>query len=327
MTDVAKLANDTYRATLRSTYVDGVDTTLAVTAIPTNTPTYITIGWNTEYETVFEITGTSGTNSSNYALTGITKIKGYSGNLPENSAVNCLNHEEFFNQWSEIIAIIQAVISYTSVDSYVNYLEATNAITTEAPEISAAGTDTNIDIKLTPKGSGAIDVSGVTDYENNVTADDDIPNKKYIDDAIAALSAGYSTCRGADLGDVTIAADEVYEVHGSVLTITNPSVGAVDIVASYTSYYSVANEVTNISAFSKVEISTDGGSTWNTGSEIWTQTAGDTDQDRILMANAHFRNNVTPTGDIQVRVQVKGDKNAGAPAFQEGTLIVNVTER
>lgn len=97
------LANDKYRATLRSTFIDGVDTTLNVTAIPTNLPTLVTVGWNTQYETVFSITGTSGTNSSNYALTGLTKIKGYSGNLPENIAVNCLNHEEFFNQFSQVV--------------------------------------------------------------------------------------------------------------------------------------------------------------------------------------------------------------------------------
>lgn len=101
--DTLAKANDKYRATLRSTFVDGVDTTLNVTAIPTNLPTIVTVGWNTQYETVFRITGTSGTNSSNYALTGITKIKGYSGNLPENLAINCLNHEEFFNQYATAV--------------------------------------------------------------------------------------------------------------------------------------------------------------------------------------------------------------------------------
>lgn len=100
---MTNLANDKYRATLRSTFVDGVDTVLNVTAIPANLPTLVTVGWNTQYETVFAITGTSGTNSSNYALTGITKIKGYDGNLPENLAVNCLNHEEFFNQFAQVV--------------------------------------------------------------------------------------------------------------------------------------------------------------------------------------------------------------------------------
>ena len=107
--DTPALANDKYRATLRSTFIDGVDTTLAVTAIPANLPTLVTVGWNTQYETVFRVEGTSGTNSSNYALTGVTKIKGYSGNIPENSAVNCLNHEEYFNQWGEQIAAVQVI--------------------------------------------------------------------------------------------------------------------------------------------------------------------------------------------------------------------------
>lgn len=107
--DEPALANDKYRATLRSTFVDGVDTTLNVTAIPTNLPTIVTVGWNTIYETVFRVEGTSGTNSSNYALTGITKIKGYTGNIPENSAVNCLNNEEYFNQWGDQIAAVQEI--------------------------------------------------------------------------------------------------------------------------------------------------------------------------------------------------------------------------
>lgn len=103
-------ANDKYRATLRGTYIaDPADSSLAVTAIPANLPTLVTVGWNTQYETVFRVTGTSGDNSSNYALTGLTVIKGagLTTNLPEGSAVNCLNHEEYFNQYASLIATIQ----------------------------------------------------------------------------------------------------------------------------------------------------------------------------------------------------------------------------
>jgi hypothetical protein len=109
------LANDKYRATLRSTFVDGVDTTLAVTAIPTNLPTIVVVGWNTLYETVFRVEGTSGTNSSNYSLTGVTKLRGYTGNLPENLALNCLNVEEYFNQWGDLIAAMQVVIDSVAI--------------------------------------------------------------------------------------------------------------------------------------------------------------------------------------------------------------------
>lgn len=104
-----KLANDKYRAVTRATWIASpADTTIQVTAIPTNLPTYVVLGWNTQYETVFEVTSTSGSSSANYALTGVTKIKGYSGNLPEGLAVNCLNNEEFFNQWGAQIAAVQA---------------------------------------------------------------------------------------------------------------------------------------------------------------------------------------------------------------------------
>jgi len=40
--------------------------------------------------------------------------------------------------------------------SAVNYLQATGAVTTGAPVLSAAGSDTNIDLALTPKGTGSV---------------------------------------------------------------------------------------------------------------------------------------------------------------------------
>lgn len=98
-----KLANDKYRAQLRTTFVDGVDTTMAVTAIPTNLPTIVTLGWNTAFQASFNVTGTSGSSSANYTLTGVTKLKGYEGNQGEGTAINCLNHEEFFNQFAGVV--------------------------------------------------------------------------------------------------------------------------------------------------------------------------------------------------------------------------------
>lgn len=108
---MADLANDKYRSQLRSTFImDPMDSALAVDAIPPNLPTLVTIGWKTQYETVFRVTGTSGSNSSDYTLTGITKIKGADVNLPEGLAVNCLNHEEYFNQYSQEINDIAAEV-------------------------------------------------------------------------------------------------------------------------------------------------------------------------------------------------------------------------
>lgn len=59
-------------------------------------------------------------------------------------------------------------------------------VTLSGTTLQADGTDSDIDILVLPKGTGAISVSGTTDYENNVTDDDDIPNKKYVDDAVAS---------------------------------------------------------------------------------------------------------------------------------------------
>lgn len=43
----------------------------------------------------------------------------------------------------------------------------------------------NADVVIVPDGTGVISVTGTTNYEANVTADDDIPNKKYVDDQLA----------------------------------------------------------------------------------------------------------------------------------------------
>lgn len=40
----------------------------------------------------------------------------------------------------------------------------------------------NADVVINPNGTGAISVAGTTNYENNVTSDDDVPNKKFCDD-------------------------------------------------------------------------------------------------------------------------------------------------
>ena len=98
------LANDKFVATLRSTWIHSpADASLLVNAIPTNVPTIVVVGYGTDSETVFSVTGTSGTDASNYALTGVTRIKGANIDLPELTAVNCLNNEEFFNQYGSTI--------------------------------------------------------------------------------------------------------------------------------------------------------------------------------------------------------------------------------
>lgn len=74
------------------------------------------------------------------------------------------------------------LMKVTATGSAVNELTLANAATGNPPTLSATGDDTDIDFKIIPKGAGALTVTGTTNYETNVTDDDDIPNKKYVDD-------------------------------------------------------------------------------------------------------------------------------------------------
>lgn len=109
---VAK-ANDKYRATLRSTWIySPAESSLLVDSIPSNYPTIVAVGWGTDLETIFSVTGVSGDSASNYALTGVSVLRGagLTQNLPETTAVNCLNNEEFFNQYEDKMnEVIEAI--------------------------------------------------------------------------------------------------------------------------------------------------------------------------------------------------------------------------
>ena len=63
------------------------------------------------------------------------------------------------------------LIKFLETASAVNEITITNADTTNAPEISATGDDTNIDLKLTPKGSGNLILDGIKFPNADGTAD------------------------------------------------------------------------------------------------------------------------------------------------------------
>ena len=53
------------------------------------------------------------------------------------------------------------LIKFAETASAVNEITVTNADTTNAPELSATGDDTDIDLKLTPKGAGKLNLDGI----------------------------------------------------------------------------------------------------------------------------------------------------------------------
>lgn len=88
------LANDKYSATLTSGYTAG-QTTLSVNSVPDNVPTYVCVAKGTAKETIFVVTG-----KTLNSLTGVTRLKGYTGDLDNGMPVTCLNNAEFLNQYA-----------------------------------------------------------------------------------------------------------------------------------------------------------------------------------------------------------------------------------
>jgi len=91
----------------------------------------------------------------------------------------------------------RTIVAFSLFFSVTTFVYAQQAVTTH-------GHSDGVKIEL----DGAIDVSGVTDYEGLVVSDDIIPNKKYVDDAItiatvfgseydSAYSAGESSTTSA----------------------------------------------------------------------------------------------------------------------------------
>ena len=99
-------ANDKYAAKLTSAWIsEPADGDIKVSAVPQNVPTIVVVGYNTDFETVFTVEGKTGDSYYNYTLTGVTRLRGYDDDIPVDATVNCLNNEEFFNQFVSYLGI------------------------------------------------------------------------------------------------------------------------------------------------------------------------------------------------------------------------------
>lgn len=68
------------------------------------------------------------------------------------------------------------IIKTPATSSAVNEITVTNAATGNAPEISATGGDTNIDVSIKPKGTGVVNIKGTSDSAAEIRLFEDTDN-------------------------------------------------------------------------------------------------------------------------------------------------------
>lgn len=116
-----------------------------------------------------------------------------------------------------------------------------NTVGLRGTSLSTGGND----LSLIGSGSGVITVSGTTNYENQVTDDDHIPNKKYVDSAIETsfelfasdrIQEGNTKVEIFDTGvgsiDMQIDSSSIFNLTGSSATLYNMTISGSSISTS-----------------------------------------------------------------------------------------------
>lgn len=112
--------------------------------------------------------------------------------------------------------------------------------------ISTGGSD----LYLINSGTGVINVSGTNNYENQVTDDDDVPNKKYVDDAITT-GIQTITIQKIQRGDSILNVfDQSLDGGVSNFSVTIDSQEKMLVKADVTEIEDISFEGTNITAIS-----------------------------------------------------------------------------
>jgi hypothetical protein len=126
-------------------------------------------------------------------------------------------------------------LSFTTTASAVNHIDIANSATGGAVALSAAGTDTNISIALTPKGTGVIQVNGQASFSDGTAAAPSITNTGDTNTGIyfpAADSIGFSVVgtevgRFNDVGDLLIGTTSTYSASYRVSIAQTAATGGI----------------------------------------------------------------------------------------------------
>jgi hypothetical protein len=114
-------------------------------------------------------------------------------------------------------------VKFVKTATAVNEVSVTNAAASTGPEISATGDDTNIDLKLTPKGSGNLNLDGIKFPNADGTVDqvlvtDGSGNLSFVD------NSGGTSWQAVKTSGFTAVAGEGYfcDTTGGAFTVTLP---------------------------------------------------------------------------------------------------------
>jgi hypothetical protein len=120
-------------------------------------------------------------------------------------------------------------IKFTTTASAVNELTVVNSATSNAPEISSTGGDTNIDLKITPKGSGNVVLDGIKFPNADGTVDQVLKTDGSGNLSFGEVTGGESW-QAVKTGNFNAAASEGYFINTTSIAITatlpaSPSLG------------------------------------------------------------------------------------------------------
>jgi hypothetical protein len=148
------------------------------------------------------------------------------------------------------------LVKFAETASAVNEITVTNSATSNAPELSSTGDDTNIDIKITPKGSGNVVLDGIkfpnadgtadqflkTDGSGNLSFDDPAFTLSYTKGTFTGdnSTTAFTIDSGRAVDDVLVYVNGFlltptsdYTISGTTLTFTTAPASSAEIVVRY----------------------------------------------------------------------------------------------
>ena len=129
-------------------------------------------------------------------------------------------------------------VKFVKTATAVNEVSITNAAASGAPEISATGDDTNIDLKLTPKGSGKLNLDGIKFPNADGTADqvlvtDGVGNLSFVDNS---GGTSWQSVITADPANAVAGNGYFCDTSGGAFTVTLPTSPALGDEISFVDY-------------------------------------------------------------------------------------------